>query len=57
MGMLVNGIWHQDEPLREALRLTSGDGSFVRPESRFRDRVTRDGSSGFKAEAGAICAG
>jgi putative glutathione S-transferase len=29
-----------------------GDGSFVRPESGFRDRVTRDGSSGFKAEVG-----
>jgi putative glutathione S-transferase len=28
------------------------DGSFVRLESGFRDRVTRDGSSGFKAEAG-----
>jgi putative glutathione S-transferase len=52
MGMLVNGIWYHDEPPHEALRLTSGDGSFVRPESGFRDRVTRDGSSGFKAEAG-----
>jgi glutathionyl-hydroquinone reductase len=40
--MLVNGVWHQ----------ASGDGSFVRPQSGFRDRVTRDGSSGFKAEAG-----
>ena len=52
MGMLVNGIWHQEEPPQEALRLTSRDGSFVRPVSGFRDRVTRDGSSGFKAEAG-----
>jgi putative glutathione S-transferase len=52
MGMLVNGIWYQEEPPHEALRLTSCDGSFVRPESGFRDRVTRDGSSGFKAEAG-----
>jgi hypothetical protein len=40
MGMLVNGIWYHDEPPHEALRLTSGDGSFVRPESGFRDRVT-----------------
>src|SRR5271157_1759187 len=47
MGMLVNGIWHQDDP-----QSVSGDGSFVRPESGFRDRVTRDGSSGFKAEPG-----
>ena len=47
MGMLVNGVWHQDDPPQ-----TAGDGSFVRPESGFRDRVTRDGSSAFKAEAG-----
>jgi len=47
MGMLVNGIWHQEDP-----STTGGDGSFVRPESGFRDRVTHDGSSGFKAEAG-----
>src|SRR5215469_10238618 len=51
MGMLVNGIWHQEEPPQETLRMTAGDGSFIRPESGFRDRVTRNGSSGFKAEA------
>ena len=47
MGMLVNGIWHQEDPPREALRIADDDGSFVRPESGFRDRVTRDRSSGF----------
>lgn len=47
MGMLVNGLWHDEDP-----PMAGGDGSFVRPESGFRDRVTRDGSSGFKAEAG-----
>jgi glutathionyl-hydroquinone reductase len=47
MGMLVNGVWHQEDP-----PMASGDGSFVRPQSGFRDRATRDGSSGFKAEAG-----
>ena len=47
MGMLVDGIWHQEDP-----PATASDGSFVRVESGFRDRVTRDGSSGFKAEAG-----
>jgi putative glutathione S-transferase len=52
MGMVVNGIWHQEEPPQEALSSTSRDGSFVRPKSGFRDRVTRDGSSGFRAEAG-----
>src|SRR3974377_1170789 len=51
MGMLVNGSWHQEEPPQEARRQTGGDGSFIRPESGFRDRVTRDGSSSFKAEA------
>ena len=47
MGMLVNGVWHDEDP-----STTGSDGSFVRLESEFRDRVTRDGSSGFKAEAG-----
>src|SRR5215831_16024622 len=47
MGMLVNGVWHQEDP-----PMGGADGSFVRPESGFRDRVTRDGSSGFRAEAG-----
>jgi len=47
MGMLVNGVWHDEDPPTVA-----ADGSFVRLESGFRDRVTRDGSSGFKAEAG-----
>ena len=47
MGMLVNGVWHQEDP-----PMAVGDGSFVRPESGFRDRVTRDDLSGFKAEAG-----
>jgi len=52
MGMLVNGIWHQEEPPQQALKTVGRDGSFLRAESGFRDRVTRDGSSGFKAEAG-----
>ena len=47
MGMLVNGIWHQEDP-----PTADGDGSFVRPESGFRNRVTRDGSSGYKAKTG-----
>ena len=47
MGMLVNGVWHDEDP-----PTTGADGSFVRVESGFRDRVTRDGSSGFKAGAG-----
>jgi len=47
MGMLVDGVWHDEDP-----PTVGGDGSFVRPESGFRDRVTRDGSSGFKAGFG-----
>ena len=47
MGMLAAGFWHDDDPPTAA-----ADGSFVRLESGFRDRVSRDGSSGFKAEAG-----
>jgi glutathionyl-hydroquinone reductase len=52
MGMLVNGIWHQEDPPQQDLQMVGSDGSFVRPESGFRDRVSRDGSSGYKAEAG-----
>jgi putative glutathione S-transferase len=47
MGMLVNGVWHDEDP-----PTVGEDGSFVRLESGFRDSVTRDGSSGFKEEAG-----
>jgi putative glutathione S-transferase len=47
MGMLVNGIWCDDDKLP-----ADSAGRFVRPDSLFRDRVTRDGASGFKAEAG-----
>src|SRR5437764_4365229 len=47
MGMLVNGVWQDEDP-----PTVGSDGSFVRLESGFRDHVTRDGSSGFKAEAG-----
>jgi len=45
MGMLVDGKWTDQRPVRP-------DGRFVRPESQFRNRVTADGSSGFKAEPG-----
>src|SRR5260370_22834152 len=47
MGMLVNGVWHDEDP-----PTVGSDGSFVRLESGFRDRVTRAGSLGFKPEAG-----
>ncbi|MFQ5954995.1 MAG: glutathione S-transferase family protein [Kiloniellales bacterium] len=47
MGMLIEGVWHAEEQ-----RITDADGRFVRRESQFRDWVTADGGSGFKAEAG-----
>ena len=45
MGMLVNGVW-QD------VAYASKSGEFVRNDSVFRDWVTADGSSGFRAEPG-----
>ena len=48
MGVLINGVWTDGELPQEY-----GDGGrFKRAESRFRDRITADGSSGFKAEPG-----
>lgn len=47
MGLLVNGKW-QDK----WYDTKSTGGRFVRQKTAFRDRVTADGSSGFKAEPG-----
>jgi len=47
MGMVVGGTWHDDDPPAE-----TRTGAFLRPDSIFRDRVSRDGSSGFAAEPG-----
>ena len=44
MGMLVKGLW------QDAAYATKS-GEFVRNDSVFRDWVTADGSSGFRAEA------
>jgi glutathionyl-hydroquinone reductase len=48
MGVLIDGAWRDGELPQE----TGSGGEFRRADSRFRDRVTADGSSGFKAEAG-----
>ncbi|HEY7244699.1 MAG TPA: glutathione S-transferase family protein [Xanthobacteraceae bacterium] len=48
MGVLIDGIWRDEELPQE----TGSGGEFRRADSRFRDRVTADGSSGFKAEPG-----
>ena len=47
MGMLVDGKWTTEMP---DARKTGG--RFVRADAAFRNWVTADGSSGFKAEAG-----
>jgi len=48
MGILIEGVWRDEELSQEVGRI----GEFRRADSRFRDRITVDGSSGFKAEAG-----
>jgi len=48
MGILVEGQWRDEELAQEK----GNTGEFLRADSVFRDRITADGSSGFKAEAG-----
>jgi putative glutathione S-transferase len=44
---MIEGKWHQDDPAR-----TDKTGRFVRRDTTFRQQVTADGSSGFRAEPG-----
>ena len=48
MGVVIDGVWRDEDLPQEVGR----SGEFKRADSRFRDRITADGSSGFKAEAG-----
>src|ERR1700692_3259945 len=48
MGVLIDGKWNDGELPQE----TSQSGQFKRVDSVFRDRITADGTSGFKAEPG-----
>ncbi|MGZ5804492.1 MAG: glutathione S-transferase family protein [Xanthobacteraceae bacterium] len=48
MGYLLNGTWTEGNPPAE----TGKAGTFDRIDSVFRHRITADGLSGFKAEAG-----
>jgi glutathionyl-hydroquinone reductase len=48
MGVLIDGSWREEELPQE----TGSVGDFRRADSIFRDRITADGASGFKAEAG-----
>lgn len=45
-GMLIEGEWKTQRQWQNE------EGRFVRSTTSFRDRITADGSSGFKAEAG-----
>lgn len=46
LGQLVEGKWVSKREQEDS------QGRFLRPSTTFRDRITADGSSGFKAEAG-----
>src|SRR5437660_7197463 len=48
MGVVIDGAWRDEELPQEV----SQGGEFRRIDSRFRDRISADGASGFKAEAG-----
>ncbi len=48
MGMLLEGRWTDADPIQE----TGRDGDFRRVESVFREFITADGSTGFRAERG-----
>jgi putative glutathione S-transferase len=48
MGVLIDGVWRDEELPAEVGR----SGEFRRADSVFRERITADGLSGFKAEAG-----
>lgn len=45
MGLLVDGVWRTDW-----YDTKESGGRFRREASKFRDRITADGSSGFAAE-------
>lgn len=47
MGVLIDGQWRPDPGYAQR-----DTGEFIRQASRFRGRITADGSSGFAAEAG-----
>ncbi len=47
MGLLIDGVWH--DRWYDTAKM---GGRFVRELSKFRNRITADGASGFKAEVG-----
>ena len=47
MGLMIDGEWHD-----KWYDTKSSGGKFIRSEAQFRNTITADGESGFKAEAG-----
>ena len=47
MGMMIDGMWHKEEQIAAA-----ADGRYQRATTSFRDFITADGSSPFRAEPG-----
>ena len=47
MGLLIDGVWHA-----QGTDTRASGGRFVRSESQFRNWVSADGGTGFKAEPG-----
>jgi glutathionyl-hydroquinone reductase len=48
MGQLIDGIWSDEDIISEI----QADGSYLKKPSVFRNFITADGASGFKAESG-----
>ncbi|MGD1715242.1 glutathione S-transferase family protein [Hydrocoleum sp. CS-953] len=46
LGILIDGKWISEREQEDS------QGRFIRPQTTFRNKITADGSSGFKAEAG-----
>jgi putative glutathione S-transferase len=46
LGLLIGGKWVSEREQEDS------QGKFIRPVTTFRNKITADGSSGFKAEAG-----
>src|SRR5436305_10511935 len=48
MGLLIDGVWCDDSHDKKRMQ----DGRFVRPQTRFRNWITPDGSPGPTGEGG-----
>jgi len=48
LGQLIDGVWREDDIISEI----KATGHYVKQNAIFRDFITADGGSGFKAEPG-----